>query len=944
MISLGALVIKCPECQSQNPEENRFCRDCGTKLLSTCPQRGAEVPQRDKFCGKCGHSLAKLKEVTPTDYAKPQSHAPEFPADKIFTAPSLEKGKEERQEARRLLKAREVKTRFEAVAPKSLMQFIGRSSEEECLKKIYHKVRSGSGQVLELVGEAGVGKSRLLRQFRDTLPQGECIYLEGRCYHYGQFMAYLPIIDILRAYLDIKEEDQKHSIQKKMEVKISQLDGRLKSLFPPFQEILSLKVEDEGYLKMDPGQKKERAFKAIRDLFVRESQEKPLVLVFEDLHWVDKTSEEFLDYLIGWLENTRILLILLHRPEYTHQWKANSYYKRIILEQLSTKAGAELVQSILEGGDVDPEVKEFILRRAGGNPLFIDELTQSLLENGSIQRKEDQYVLTRKASDIQVPDTVQEIIATRINRVEESLKRIMQVASVIGSEFAFRILKYLMGTEGELRSHLLKFEELAFFHEKHFSPELEYVFKHALIQEVAYDSLLDRKRKQIHGKIGRAIEALYSDSLEEYYELLAYHYVRSANTVKALEYLDLSNQKMAKVSAMEEAKAYFDSAMELLNTLPQTKANKRRRVTLLVNQRFVFSTTFRSPEQYELLTRYESMATGVGNSGLLAAFYARLGHCEYAFGYLDQAIQTLKKAAELCEAAGNTEDAGIAYTVLQLCHFFRGDFDQAIALKEDALRTIDPQSNLRSYVLSLSASSWSYGSLGRWDKAVEAGQKALKLAEESSDDSQISWAAFDISCAYTVKGDMARAVKYAELGVEKAQASGEKAMAQMYLGWARCRSGKPNKSTELLAKLAEAFRGHHRPLEIQTMCFLGEGYWLAGDYDKARQVLQELLKIAGPCGLRFYIGSAHRILGEVGLKTNSSPAESHFTKSISVLREIKAENELALAYAGYGRFHKVHGNMAQAHEYLAKALEIFERLGTLMEPDRVREALAELPL
>jgi tetratricopeptide (TPR) repeat protein len=930
--------MKCPECQAQNPEENRFCRDCGTKLLLTCPQCGAEVLQGDKFCGKCGHGLVKVKEVTPIDYAKPQSHAPEFPADKIFTTPSLEREKEARQEAR------EVKTRSEAVVPKSPMRFVGRSSEEESLKKIYHKVRSGSGQVVELVGEAGMGKSRLLRQFRDTLPQGECTYVEGRCYHYGEFMAYLPILDILRSYFDIKEEDQKHSIQKKMEDKISQLDGRLKSIFAPFQEILSLKVEDDGYLKMDPGQKKEKAFKAIRDLFVRVSQEKPLVLAFEDLHWIDKTSEEFLDYLIGWLENTRILLILLYRPQYAHQWGGESYYTRIILEQLSTKASVELVEAILEGGDVVPEVKEFILSRAGGNCLFIEELTQSLLENGSIQRKEDQYVLIGTASDIQVPDTLQQIIATRINRVEESLKRIMQVASVIGSEFAFRILKYLMGTEEELRSHVLDFEELTFHHEKHFFPELEYVFKHALIQEVAYDSLLDKKRRQIHEKIGRAIEALYSDSLKEYYELLAYHYVRSANTDKALEYLDLSNQKMAKVSAMEEAKAYFDSAMELLDTLPETKPNKQRRINFLVNQRFVFSTLLNSLGYYDLLTRYKSMAIGLDNSKLLGPFYARLGHCEFMFGYLDQAIQTLKKAAELCEVTGNTEDTRIAYTISQLCHFYRGDFDQAIALKEDALHTIDQQSNLRSYVLSLTASSWSYGLLGRWDKAVEEGQKALRAAEECSDDSQISFAANVISLVYNLKGDLGRALEYAQLKAQKARTPVDKVLTQMSLGWAWCRCGDPNRGVEVLAIPVAVFRGErHRPVEIQAMRFLAEGYWLAGEYDKARQTLQELLEIARPCGLRFYIGSAHRILGEVALKTDSDQAAFHFEQSIDVLREIKAENELALAYAGYGRFHKQQGDIAQAREFLTKALKMLERLGTLTEPEEVRETLAELP-
>jgi class 3 adenylate cyclase len=437
------------------------------------------------------------------------------------------KGKEEPVDAFELKKASEVETRIEAAAAKGLTKFTGRKNSMAALMEAYDKAKSGSGQVVGIVGEAGVGKSRLLIELRNKLAKEEYTYLEGRCLHYGGSMAYLPIHDILKSYFDIKEEDQEDIIKKKLADKILQFEKRLKSALPSFQAILSLKVEDDAYLQLEPAVKKIRTFEAIRDLLVCESENKPVVFVVEDLHWIDSISEEFLNYLIDWLAGTHILLILLYRPEYTHQWGSRSYYSKIGMDQLTTKSSAQLVQNILEGGDVVPELKELILNRAGGNPLFVEELTHSLLENGTIQKKNHQYVLTSNASDIHVPETIQGIIAARMDRIEDSLKRIMQVASVIGREFAYRILQTIMGMREELKSSLINLQGLELIYEKSLFPELEYIFKHALTREVAYNSLLQKRRKEIHEKIGGAIEALYPGRLEEYYELLAYHYMKS---------------------------------------------------------------------------------------------------------------------------------------------------------------------------------------------------------------------------------------------------------------------------------------------------------------------------------------------------------------------------------------------------------------------------------
>jgi tetratricopeptide (TPR) repeat protein len=321
-----------------------------------------------------------------------------------------------------------------------------------------------------------------------------------------------------------------------------------------------------------------------------------------------------------------------------------------------------------------------------------------------------------------------------------------------------------------------------------------------------------------------------------------------------------------------------------------------------------------------------------------------LGHCQFTFGHYDQAIHTLTKAAELCEDAGNAEDAGHAYLYLGWSHVDRGDYDRVLALKEDVLRTMEQQFNPRWYTYALSATSRAYAYLGRWDEAVEAGQKALSVAEEFSDNSLISFVAWNLSIANSWKGDSARAVEYGELAVEKAPTPADKAWGQRSLGWAWCRAGEPNTGIELLKAVLPVFRvGRFITSEIPLTCFLGEGYWLTGEDDKARQTLEKGLEIAERFGARFYVAFAQRLLGEIALKTNPTQAALHFEKSIAIFREIKAQNELALAFAGYGRWHQLKGQITQAREYLSKALDIFERLGTLIEPDRIRGELAGVP-
>jgi tetratricopeptide (TPR) repeat protein len=280
----------------------------------------------------------------------------------------------------------------------------------------------------------------------------------------------------------------------------------------------------------------------------------------------------------------------------------------------------------------------------------------------------------------------------------------------------------------------------------------------------------------------------------------------------------------------------------------------------------------------------------------------------------------------------------------EISHFDRGDFERALALKDDVLRTMEQQFNLRFHTYALAIAARAYACLGRWDEAVKEAQKALSVADEFSNNSLISLAAWNLSIVYAWKGDLARAVEYAELSLQKAPTLADKAWAQRSLGWVLCRSGETERGIELLTSVLPILRGgQFISTEIPLVCFLGEGYWLAGEDDKAKQMFKEGLEMAERYGVRYYAGFAQRILGEMDLKTNPAQAEIHFERSIAVLQEIKAENELAFAYKSCGCLHKQQNQIAQAKEYLMKALKIFERLGTPLEPNKVREVLAELP-
>jgi len=855
------------------------------------------------------------------------------------------KGKEEPVNVYRAIAPSTRRTRFDVSAERGLTPFVGRERELELLLDGLEQSKGGRGQAFSIVAEAGVGKSRLLYEFRKAVASEDVTFLEGRCLSYSKGVAYHPVIDILKANFDIHEGDRDLEIREKVKRGVKVLGADETSTLPYLLELLAVPDSGIDKIPMSPEQRKDRINEALNRTALKGSEIRPLIMAFEDLHWIDKSSEESLKYWLDSIPGARVLLIFTYRPEFVLTWGAKSYHSQVSLNRLSNRESLMMVSHLLGTEEFDKDFEEFILEKTEGIPFFIEELIKSLKDLKIIEREDNRYRIKKDLSEVTIPATVQDVIMARVDSLPEGAKGLLQTVSAVGREFSFDLLKRVTGiSQEELLSHLSVLKDSELLYERGIYPQSTYIFKHALTQEVTYNSLLLKRRKEIHGEIGKGIEALYPDRLEEHHEMLAYHYGRSANTDKAIQYLDLANQKVIRLNAMEEAKAYFDEAMALLDTLPETEENRQRRISLLVNQGEVFLLLAKTSEYYNLLTRYEPMAVDLGNQALLGALYSRMGFLDNDLGHFDQGIERLTKAAELCEAAGDVDDAGYAYAWLGWPLLFRGHYDRVLTVKDELLRMMEQRFTHRWYVRGLCAASRACICLGRWDAAIEEAKKALKAAEESSDDSLVIFAVWTLSMAYTWKGDLDRGVEYGELALQKAVTPADKAWAQRGLGWALCRAGEANRGVELLAAALQNFKTGHRIAGIiPSACTLGTGFWLAGEDDKARQTFEEALEIAERCGARYYVGFAQRLLGEIALKTNPAQAAPHFEKSITVLQEIKAENELALAYAGYGRLQKQQGQIGQAREYLAKALEIFERLGTLIEPDKVREELAKLP-
>jgi len=454
-----------------------------------------------------------------------------------------------------------VRTRFQAATERGLTPLVGRSQELSVLKGHFEQAQRGQGQVMFLSGEAGLGKSRLLLEFRRSLLDEPATWLEGHCISYGQKIPYLPISDLIKNNFGVEEGDNDAQIIKRIDAGTAEWDDAPRATAPYLKHLLSVDPGDSAVTSMDPLERRAGVRDGLRALLLQESRSRPLIIVVEDLHWIDENSEEALAALVDVVPSVPVLMILSSRPGYTHSLGERTYYSRIALSSLPPEESAAIAERVLQTAVLPKQISQLITSKGEGNPFYIEEITKSLVESGVLRQTNGGYQLDRPAEEIRVPDTIQEVILSRIDRLEREAKEAIQLASVIGREFTVRLLDRISDTEAGLEGLLTGLKVLELIYEKAYFPELSYMFKHALTHDVAYSTLLMERRRALHRMVGSAIEELYAGRLAEQYEALAYHYYEGQEWEKALDYLVKSGDKAVASYSNQEALEYYDRAI-----------------------------------------------------------------------------------------------------------------------------------------------------------------------------------------------------------------------------------------------------------------------------------------------------------------------------------------------------------------------------------------------
>ncbi len=833
------------------------------------------------------------------------------------------KGKKELQEAFELIKTGEAETRIKASIAKGLTKFVGRKNSTATLNAAYEKVCSGFGQVVGIVGEAGAGKSRLLFEFVQSLNGNDMTYLEGRCIHYGETLPYYPFIEILKKSCCIEDTDGEVLYRKKLKDNLLGVDPAFEAALPFFEDLLSLKVEDKAYARLEPDQRRWKTIDAVKNLLIGLSRKKPLILAIEDLHWIDKNSEELLTRFVEGIVNTKILLLCLYRPEYRHRWVGLSYYHRLGLSQLTAKSSTELVEALLEQGSVDENLRNLLLGKAGGNPLFVEELTHSLLDTGAIGKSGGTYVLTKKISEIEVPDSLQAVIAARIDRLEETLKHVLQVASVIGREFAFRVLKVILKMKEELRQHLANLQGLEFVYEKTLFPELEYIFKHAMTQEVAYSNLLLQRRKEFHRLAAEAMEELFAETIQEHLGPLAFHFYKAEAWEKAFKYLMAAGERARLAYAVREAIDYFDKAVEVSRkildavnkeqlmrlyesrgrtwqvlmefekaaddfqneiALLQELGDKKKEAQALINLAQCYGTTrglVDINKVREYLDKAHKLIKETGDAAGEMRYHIIAGWHMALTGHFTESETHLQKAADMCRKSGNKRGLAPALGFLGVGHCFTGDHETGMKeIEESAVIARE----IGNHFLIVSTFHWSllvHASRGEYDDAFKALEELSKGANEIGSQHLIALIPNHYGWIYNELCDFEKAVVHDQNGVDISQ------------------------------------RLEDRECEIFSLLNLVGDHISLGDYDRAQHYLDEVQKKRE---LKWY-------------KTREWRYGMHFSRYMSELSLLKGDCSRAMEFA---EDTLAQGQHTSAKKYISMGFKLKGQV--LMELERIAEA------
>jgi tetratricopeptide (TPR) repeat protein len=786
------------------------------------------------------------------------------------------------------------------------------------------------------MSEAGVGKSRLLYEFRKAVTNEDVTFLEGKCLSYSRGVAYHPVTDILKSNFDVLEGDGDEEIREKVKsgLKILGLDEA--STLPYFLELLSVRDSGIDKIMMSPEGRKDQINEALKRIVLKGSEIRPLVMAFEDLHWADDSSEEVLKYVLESIPGARVLLIFTYRPDFVHTWGAKSYHNQLTLSRLSNRESVTMVFHLLDTEDIDRDLQELILEKTEGVPFFIEEFIRSLKDLKLVEKRDGKYMLAKEIQEVSIPTTIQDVIMARVDSLPDSAKKMLQIGSVIEREFGYDLINRVANvSEHDLLSNLSALKDSELLYERGIFPQTTYVFKHALTREVVYESILTAKRKMLHEEIGNAIEDLYKGNLYELYEVLTEHYGEADNYHKAAEYSKLAGKKAAKTASVNNAIVFARRTVDCLEKLPHSEELERSIVAARTALGLYYANLNDFFKAKESIDPVIDLAVKHGLKTRLARMYNILGmyrgmvqgEHEKGIEYLKQAIKISEEVSDLLAFTQGNFWSGCVLS--QMCQF-----DHASQCFEKALGMSVAANSL--WGISTTKSNWAYfvyWHQGNIAIAYETSREAVALAEESADIFSKTWAYLAYGSSCYGRGLLEEALEYLSKGAdccEKIDAFTVNSLIQMYLARIHAVNGEYEASAycsrQALA-LAESVRLY--PCYINHIRIaLAMAKVRSNDKDVdlellrnyAREIKTELNK-----------GWSYRLLAEILLNIDTElipEAETWINKAIESNRRNGMMFELAMAYGLYVELFKRKGDQSKAKEHLNKTIEIFKECGS----------------